>query len=143
MRISRLLPLSLMLLFVGHVRAEPPTDVLDFFSSAASALVEDDPAAFLDHFDGNMPEYATLREEIEGLLAAYDVGSTIEVVSDEGDDQKRSLALDWLLLTNEKAASHGDRATRRRIVKCSIERRGKKWKITSLDPIDFFKVNLP
>ncbi len=136
--------LALLLLLSSMAAwAEPPADALDFLSSAASALVDDDPAAFLDHFDRNMPEYATLREEIEGLLAAYDVGSTIEVVSDEGDDKKRSLALDWLLLTNEKAASHGDRATRRRIVKCSIERRGKKWKITSLDPIDFFKVNLP
>jgi len=132
-----------LLLFSGIVFAEPPADVLDFLRTTADALTGDDASAFLGKFDRNLPEYATLRMEVEGLLAAYDVGSTIEVVSDEGDDQKRSLALDWLLLTNEKAASHGDRATRRRIVKCSIERRGKKWKITSLDPIDFFKVNLP
>src|SRR5258708_33427032 len=82
MRISRLLPLSLMVLFVGHVRAEPPTAVLDFFSSAASALVEDDPAPFLDHFDRDMPEYATLRAEVDGLLAAYAASSTIEGVVD-------------------------------------------------------------
>jgi hypothetical protein len=112
--------------------AEPPADVIDFFSSAASALANDDAAAFLDHFDRNLPEYAALRGEVEGLLAAYDVGSTIEVVSDEGDNQKRSLALDWLLITDEKAANHGGHATRRRIVTCQIERRGKHWKITKI-----------
>ncbi len=90
-----------------------------------------------------MPEFATLRREIERLLAAYDVSSTIEVAADEGDSQRRSLALDWVLATTEKAAIHGDSATRRHIVKCRIERRGRQWKITSIDPIDFFKAGPP
>jgi hypothetical protein len=128
-----------LLLVSGLAFAEPPADVLELFRTAADALATDDASTFLGKFDRNLPEYATLRTEVESLLAAYDVGSTIEVVGDEGDNQKRSLELDWLLLTSEKAASHGDSATRRRIVKCQIERRGKQWKITALEPIDFFK----
>src|SRR5258708_36690264 len=77
--------------------AEPPADVLTFFGSAAEALADGDSRAFMGKFDRNMPGYATLRAEIEGLLAAHEVGSTIEVVNDEGDNRKRALELDWLL----------------------------------------------
>jgi hypothetical protein len=124
---------------VGLVRAESSSDVLAFFQNTADALTNEDASVFLDHFDRNMPDYATLQTNIEGLLAAYEVGSTIEIVSDEGDTEKRSLALDWVLITEQKAAARGDRTTRRRIVNCKIERRGKQWKITSIEPVDFFK----
>jgi hypothetical protein len=119
--------------------ADSAADVLNVFSSAAEALTNDDSAAFLDHFDNNMPDYATFRGNIEGLLAAYEVGSTIEVVTDEGDDEKRMVSLDWLLVTSEKDAVNGNQQTRRRIVKCTLQRRGKQWRITALAPITFFK----
>jgi hypothetical protein len=114
--------------------AEPPADVLTFFSSAAEALADGDPRAFMGKFDRNMPGFASLREEIEGLLAAHEVGSAIEVVNDEGDNQKRTLELDWLL-------SITDVGSRRQIVKCRIERRSKEWKIVALEPVEFFKAD--
>ena len=130
---------ALLLLFSTLALADPATDVLNVFSAAAEALVNDDAAAFLDKFDRAMPGYATLQTNIEGLLAAYDIGSTIEVVTDEGDDQKRMVELDWLLLVTQKDAVNSSQETRRRVVKCRLERRGKRWKITSLEPVDFFK----
>jgi hypothetical protein len=130
---------ALLLLISTIALADSSADVLNVFSSAAEALTNDDSSAFLDTFDRNMPEYAALRTNIEGLLAGYEVGSTIEVVTDEGDDEKRTVALDWLLVTSEKNAVNGDQQTRRRIVKCRLERRGKQWRITALDPVDFFK----
>ena len=119
--------------------ADSSADVLNVFSDAAEALTNDDSAAFLDHFDRNMPDYAALRGNIEGLLAAYEVGSTIEVVTDEGDDEKRTVSLDWLLVTSEKNAVNGNQQTRRGIVKCTLEHSGKQWRITALTPIDFFQ----
>jgi murein L,D-transpeptidase YcbB/YkuD len=118
--------------------ADSTADVVNVFSAAAEALTNDDSAAFLDHFDSNMPDYAALQTNIEGLLAAYQVGSTIEVVTDEGNDEKRMVSLDWLLVTSEKDAVNSAQQTRRRIVKCTLEHRGKQWKITGLEPIDFF-----
>jgi hypothetical protein len=138
MRIALSLLLS-MAGVVGFIRAEPPSDVLALLQNAADALTNEDAGVFLSHFDRNMPQYATLQGNIEGLMAAYDVESSIEIVSDEGDNEKRSLTLDWVLTTEEKAAARGDRATRRRIVNCRIERRGKQWKITLIEPLDFFK----
>ena len=104
--------------------ADSAADVVNVFSAAAEALTNDDSAAFLDQFDRNMPDYAALRNNIEGLLAAYEVGSTIEVVADEGNDEKRMVSLDWLLVTSEKNAVNGNQQTRRRIVKCTLERQG-------------------
>ena len=128
------------LLFISMVAlADSSADVLNVFSAAAEALTNDDASAFLANFDRSMPEYAVLRGNIEGLLAGYEVGSTIEVVTDEGDDEKRTVALDWLLVTSEKNAVNGAQQTRRRIVKCSLEHRGKQWRITALTPLDFFQ----
>ena len=112
--------------------AQAPKDVMDFFRTAAEALSDDDAAGFLEKFDHGMPGYVTLHDEVETLLAAAEVGSVVEIISDQGDDHNRSLELDWVLEIR-------DRASRRGIVKCRIERQGKNWKIMALDPVEFFK----
>jgi murein L,D-transpeptidase YcbB/YkuD len=130
---------ALLLLVATFALADTAADVLNVFTSAAEALINDDPASFLDSFDRNMPGYAELHENVKGLLASYDVGSTIEEITDIGDDQKRMVELDWLLILSQKGATNSPQQTRRQIVKCTVERRGKQWKITALEPIDFFK----
>ena len=130
---------AVLLLVATFAFADAAADVLNVFTSAAEALINDDPASFLDSFDRNMPGYAALQNNVEGLLAAYDVGATIEEIADEGDDQKRTVELDWLLLLSQKGATNGPQQTRRQVVKCTVERRGKQWKITALEPVDFFK----
>ena len=130
---------GLLLMAAVLLFADPPADVLELFREAADALANDDANAFLEKFDRNMAGYAAFRDEIVGLLASHDVGSTIEVVSDEGDDQKRSLDLDWLLVINEKNSANGTNETRRKVLKCRIERQGKQWKITALEPLEFFR----
>ena len=130
---------ALLLLFSTLVLADTAADVLNVFTSAAEGLINDDPASFLDSFDGNMPGYAALQDNVKGLLAAYNVGATIEVITDEGDDRKRTVELDWLLILSQKNATNSPQQTRRQIVKCTVERRGKQWKITALEPIDLFR----
>lgn len=120
---------------------QTPKSAIDFLASTASALSEahseqpsiaSDAGPFLDHFDSNMPGFAALRDEVEALVAEADVSSSIEIVSDDGDDRKRTLELDWILQIEGQS-------TRRKILKCTIERRKKDWQFTALDPIDFFK----
>ena len=130
---------ALLLLFSTLVAADTAADVLNVLTSTAEGLINDDPASFLDSFDSNMPGYAALQDNVTGLLAAYNVGATIEEITDEGDDRKRTVELDWLLILTQKGAANSPQQTRRRVVKCTVERRGKRWKITGLEPIDFFK----
>src|SRR5579863_5285928 len=110
---------GLLLLVATFALADSAADVLNVFTSAAEALINDDPASFLDSFDRNMPGYAALRENVKGLVAAYDVGSTIEEITDEGDDSKRTVQLDWLLILSQKGATNSPQQTRRQVVKCT------------------------
>jgi hypothetical protein len=130
---------ALLVLVSTLVLADSAADVLNVFTSAAEGLINDDSASFLDSFDRNMPGFAVLQNNVQGLLAAYEVGATIEEISDEGDDQKRTVALDWLLILKQKGATNSPQLTRRQMVKCTVERRGKQWKITALEPADFFR----
>jgi murein L,D-transpeptidase YcbB/YkuD len=110
---------------------------MEVFRAVTEALANQDADAFLDQFDPKMPQYEKLRDEIRDLFgAAQEIGSTIDVITDEGSEQKRMLELDWLLKIDNAEP-------RRQIVKCQVDKRGKKWKITALDPVEFFKGPVP
>jgi hypothetical protein len=79
-----------------------------------------------------MPGYAEFSGQIEAMVGAGEVSTTIDFVNQQGDDKKRTLDLDWSL------QFEGERP-KRAVVKCTIERRGKKWKITSIGPMEFFR----
>jgi len=115
---------------------DPPKDVVDFFRSVAVELSEahdnGSGRAFLDDFDKSMPGYAALSDQIEAMVAGGEVSANIDFVNTEGDDQKRTLDLDWLLQCEGQGP-------KRQVIKCTIEKRGKKWKITSVAPVEFFK----
>jgi hypothetical protein len=130
-----------MALAAGVRAADPPRGVIEFFDDVTRALAEahtDNPrlpisaAAFLAKFDSSMPDYGQLQQNVEDLVSRSTVGSAVEFVTDEGDENKRTLDVDWTLEIE-------DRQARRQVLKCTIERRGKAWKITSLAPVDFFK----
>jgi hypothetical protein len=110
--------------------AETPKDVMDFLRSAVDALVDQDGNGFLDHFDRNMPGFSTLRDEV-AVLATSEVESTIEFITDEGDDKRRELQLDWVLRVNGGLPRH-------ELVRIRMEKQGKKWKITGMQPVEFF-----
>jgi hypothetical protein len=125
----RAVPFALLAFAVGGL-AETPKDVMDFLRSAVDALVDQDANGFLDHFDRNMPGFSTLRDEA-AVLATSEVESTIEFISDEGDDKRRELQLDWVLRVNGGLPRH-------ELVRIRMEKQGKKWKITGLRPVEFF-----
>jgi hypothetical protein len=124
---------------------DPPKDVIDFFRSVAATLADADRDAsetkiakprhateFLDHFDKSMPGYAEFSDQVEAMVGAGEVSTNIDFINTDGNDRKRMLDLDWAL------QCEGQRP-KRAVIQCTIEKHGKKWKITSLTPIDFFK----
>jgi hypothetical protein len=75
-------------------------------------------------------------------LDQYDVQSSIEFESDEGDDRKRKLEVTWLL----RVAGHGEVSgwmNREEKVKLGFEKQGKRWRVVSLDPLAFFAPSRP
>jgi len=111
---------------------DAPKDVLDFFRTAAEALADKDATAFLNHFDSKMPGYDALSSQVRSLLERSDIESSIEIVSDGGDEHKRTLKLDWLLRIDQNLP-------KRRIVNCTIEKQGRRWRIVSFAPIEFLR----
>src|SRR5579862_2546095 len=113
--------------------ADPPAPVLDVLRQASEAISGADPAAFMDQFDKSTKDYDKLRVEVEELVASgAEIVSTIDVIADHGDDETRDIQLDWLLRVDNQTP-------RRQVVMCRFERKGKKWKITALEPVEFFK----
>ena len=128
LRIGPSLPI-LALIFAATAAAQTP--VLDVFKTAAEALSNRDVAKFMEQFDPALKDYDVLKQNITLLVGAEGAQSSIEVVSDEGDDKSRALEIDWLLRV-------GTGTAKREILKVTVERRGRGWKITALAPIDFF-----
>ena len=92
---------------------------------------------FLALFDRSMPDYRVLEANITALVNQDRVQSSIELLSDEGDSTKRMVELDWFLQVVEQQDTAG--LTRRRErVRCRLAKRGKKWLITSIEPLAFF-----
>jgi len=133
---SEAVPIFLLISVAAFGQNRPP-EQMEVFRTVTEALANQDVDAFLDQFDTKMPGYDKLRDEIQDLFGvAQEIGSTIDVITDDGDDQKRTLELDWLLKID-----NGE--PRRQIVKCHIEKQGKKWRITALDPVEFFRGPVP
>jgi hypothetical protein len=129
-RFSKLEAVPIFLILAGCLAGQNrPPEQMEVFRNVSEALANRDADAFLEQFDPKMPQYEKLRSEIQDLFGmAQEIGSTIDVITSDGN----KLELDWLLkIDNDEP--------RRRIVKCQVEKQGKKWKITALEPVEFFR----
>lgn len=117
--------------------ADPAREVFDLVADAAGSLSAGNPAAFLGAFDRNMPGYAKLRQNVTGLLALGDVQSGIDPLEDAGDERRRTAQFHWTLriLRGQQATAS---ARREHVVKCTVEKQNGKWRIISLEPLEFF-----
>jgi hypothetical protein len=111
--------------------------VRELFARMAEALSTGSPAGFLRPFDRQMPGYPRLEASIFALLNQFEVASSVELVEEQGDGQRRALELDWMLEIRSQAPA-GSMERRRETVKATLERRGKSWRITALEPVEFF-----
>lgn len=116
--------------------AQTPAAVLDLLRTAAQALAEGDARRFLEQFDPAMARYDALARNVALLVASQTAESSIEVIREEGGERRRTMELDWLLRA-------GAAPPKRQVVKVTVERRGRAWKITALDPVEFFAPPAP
>jgi hypothetical protein len=119
------------------LRADSADDVWAVLSEMASGLSAGSVTRFFAAFDPAMPELEDFRVKVTALLGVADVQSSIELVSNEGDDSARTVETDWLLRITGRDETSG--ATRRQEqVKCGFKKQGKRWRIVSLTPLAFF-----
>ena len=122
--------------------ADSHQEVFDLLTEMASSLSEENALAFLKPVDRAMPDFQQLQNNVEALVAQNDLSSSIEVLKEQGNEKRREVELDWFLEIRSHEI-HGPFERRRKVVKCRLDRDKKKWKITALEPIDFFAPPAP
>jgi len=126
-----------LLLAAPFLRAEAQSEALDVIASMTAALSDDDAPAFLREFDKSMPGYDRLEHAVPALLDQGPIACSVQPLTNEGDDAKRTLELDWYMeIRNLDETVPVIR--RREVIHVRMEKRGKHWRITSLDPVSFF-----
>jgi hypothetical protein len=116
----------------------PDRDVAVLFALLAEDLGGNDAEQFLSRFDPNMPGYRVLAENVRALVVEGDVTSSVEIASDEGDADTRRVEADWLMEIT--LGGVGNPVERRHAkIRCTLRRSGKRWLVSELDPISFFR----
>jgi hypothetical protein len=118
--------------------ADSHQEMIDLFTAMASALSEGNGLAFLGPVDHTMPDYQKLEQNILALAAQNEVLSSIEILGEEGDEQARTVDVDWFLQIRSRE-QNGPIERRRETVKCRLERgKKKKWKVMRIEPVSLF-----
>src|SRR5712691_6622696 len=128
---------TLLLFAPMLVLADTRQELIDVFGAMASALSEGNPAVFLRAIDPSMPGYPRFAGAVKALAAQNALSCSIEIGKQEGDGRVQTVELDWLLEITGKDQSHLF-VRRQTTVKCRLERRGRKWRIVSIEPASFF-----
>jgi hypothetical protein len=116
--------------------ADPAQEAWEVLEAIAAALVDSNIGLFLRHFDHAMPGYQDLRAAVTGLIAQTEVESSIDPVQNTGDGRRRTLEVDWTMHLVDRGDQH--LTERRATVKCGFAKEGKKWKVVSFAPANFF-----
>ena len=117
--------------------ADGEQDVTDVVSTLAGALSDDNPQLFLKTLDHAMPGYRKLEQDIAALLSQNLISCTIEAIANSGTPTVQSADLDWYMVL--KSQQDENLIERRRTkVTLKIEKRGKKWVVTSFSPVSIF-----
>jgi hypothetical protein len=84
-----------------------------------------------------MPEYQRLSGNIAALVRDAAIQNSIDVLSNKGDDQARTITADWIMTIAQRTGAAAV-IRRHEQVKLKCEKRGKHWRIVSVEPVSFF-----
>jgi hypothetical protein len=133
--IARLL--ILLLLTRMPLLGESEDDVTSVVSTLATALSENNPPLFLKSLDHDMPNYREIERRITALASDTLINCTIELIGSNGSSTAQQADLDWyMVLRSQQDENLIER--RRAKVTVKVEKRGKKWIVTSFSPLSIF-----
>lgn len=136
----------------GRIESLTPADFLapphgraawDAVFAFATSLNDDQAAPTLAQFDPAMPGLAALKTAITELWTRYQINTSLDLQSNEGDDVHRTLRIAWTqTLKNQQdpVDSHRTEQT----VECRLEKETSRkkpweaWRIVSFSPSTLF-----
>lgn len=106
------------------------------YAFAASLNDDQNPPALLQ-FDPAMPGFDSLQDAVRALWSRYQVNTSLDLQSNEGDDAHRTLLIAWTLtLQNQDDSADSHRAEQ--TVECRVDKQAKGWRIVSFSPKSLF-----
>jgi hypothetical protein len=128
---------ALVCIAIAFAGADAHDDVMEVVTSMAGALTEVNLPKFMAAFSKDMPEYGTIESNVGAMMNNADVSSSIQPLTEEGDDRARQVDLDWFIEVRS-LEQDGPLVRRREVVHCELRKDKKQWKIVALKPLDFF-----
>jgi hypothetical protein len=120
-------------------QTRPSVEMLDLLARMASALSESNAAGFLRHCDRAMPGYNQLQQHLIALVAGWEATSSVSITRESGNASRRDMTVDWALDLRGRHTGIGPMERRRLNLAISTGRRGKTWRVTRLEPVEFFR----
>jgi hypothetical protein len=111
--------------------AETP---LDRLAKLATYLSENSVPEALACFDPRMKDYPAIEADLGAIGAQTDVLCAIDVVSEHGEGEERTLDTDWFVELRSQA-DLGPVERRRERVQLRMKRDATKWKIVAMAPV--------
>jgi hypothetical protein len=118
----------------GALAADPENDARERIMVAARALADGSVPVFLDCFDRTAANYQALRTNVTGLVAEAELQCSVDVLSNEGNAQARTIELDWLLRITPRGG-FGDPVERNSRVTSKVAKQGRRWRIVAFEPV--------
>jgi len=137
--IGRSLTYAACLWTAAAAGAADSAGIRDLLLALSTSLEDGRAARFLAQIDRQrVARYAALEQNVVALVAQNQVASSIGLADEKPDGETYELKLDWLL-EMRPAGTLGRLVTRREQVRCRVARVGKRWKVVTLEPVEFFR----
>lgn len=112
--------------------------LLEVLARFTSALSEGNAEGAIGNLDTSVPAMGVLARRLRDLVAVGEISCLLDPL--EWPDHK-AVVLDWLLEIRAPELVGGLKRKREKLT-CRFVKKGKKWKIASLEPAEFFKADL-
>jgi len=117
--------------------ADTRQEILAVIAAMSTDLSNSNPSGFMKAWDKNMPDYGIVRRQVIGLIDYAEISSSVEIQNLKADGDRQIATLDWYLVLRNRGESTMV-TNKRDLLSVSFRPEGKSWKITSIQPLDFF-----
>ncbi len=113
-------------------------EIARVLADLASDLANDNHAGFLRTFDAQWEGFEELRRNVVGLLAVWDLSSSVEIRGVVSEGNEWSADVDWYLQMKSRSELRSVQQ-RRQTLRLRLAKMGKRWRVKTLDAPEFFR----
>ena len=117
--------------------APPQDEIRAILASMATDLSAGNISGFMTAIAKDFPARDELRQQLEGLISAHDINSSVEIQTTSGTEDKQTAKVDWYLALRSRT-DNAIAIQRRELLTFSFTRSKKRWLVDTISPISFW-----